>query len=576
VKHGDMLGEHVTVALAFHQQENRHFDGIAASFVYAGVVDNMATYHLKLRPWFWLMSHHRQCRIFQEKTVPDIIKEMFSEASFTETELRLSRSDYATLEYCVQYRESDFAFISRLMEQEGIYYFFTHDEGRHVMVICDGAGSHRKFADRLGTMRIARADEADAATVWDWSIEHAIHSGQTTLADYNFKKPQANLLRSKSIKHGHAEDAFEHYDYPGKYVEGGEGEAYVAIRMEEEAARYALARAKTRARWMAPGHVANLADLGRRNDQANYLITETTLAVDAVEARGADDIQCEFGALSTDYVFRPKRRTAKPVIAGPQTAVVVGKSGEEIWTDEYGRVKVQFHWDRDGKNDEKSSCWIRCAQIWAGKSWGGLFIPRMGQEVVVHFLEGDPDRPLVTGAVYNGANAPPYSLPDDATKSTIKSDSSKGGNGSNELRFEDKKGSEEFFAHAEKDMNIEVENDRNMTVKKGNETIEIEKGNQSTTVMKNVSLTLTQGNYSMEVKAGKANVKALQEITVESTTSITLKVMNNSIKIDPTGVTIKGNLVTVEAVAVNQIKGLAVNVQATAVLTAKGAITMIG
>ena len=576
VEHADVLGQHVTVALAHQKGDTRHFDGVAVSFAFAGAADNMANYVLKLRPWFWLLTQRVQCRIFQEKTVPDIIREVFGDASFSEFEARLNRSDYPTLEYCVQYRESDFDFVSRLMEQEGIYYFFAHEQGRHTMILCDGAGSHRKFADRYGDMRIARADDSEAAAVFDWTVEHGFNPGQVTLADFNFKKPQANLLRSKSIKHGHTEDALEVYDYPGKYVEGAEGDAYAAIRMEERAARFAGARAKTRARWISSGHIATIAKVGREKYHGDYLVVEARLDIDAVAAQGADDFRCEFRALSSNYAFRTPRRTPKPVIAGPQTAIVVGKSGEEIWTDEYGRVKVQFHWDRDGNKDEKSSCWIRCAQMWAGKGWGGLFIPRIGQEVVVHFLEGDPDRPLITGAVYNGSNDLPYALPGEATKSTIKSESSKGGGGSNEIRLEDKKGSEEIFVHAQKDQKIEVENDRALTVKKGNETIKIEMGEQSTTVMKNVSLTLKQGNYSMNVQTGSATFKALQDITIESMKSITLKVLNNTIVVDPTGITIKGNLVTAEAIGLHQVKGLAVNVQATAVLTAKGAITMIG
>ena len=298
-------------------------------------------------------------------------------------------------------------------------------------------------------------------------------------------------------------------------------------------------------------------------------------------SRGGDadqqlTFQTEFHALGTAQVFRSPRRTPKPFIRGPQTAFVVGKSGEEIWTDKYGRVKVQFHWDRDGQHDEKSSCWVRCAQSWASKSWGAMFIPRIGQEVVVHFLEGDPDRPIITGAVYNANSMPPYGLPDNATRSTIKSNSSKGGNGFNEIRLEDKSGSEEFYVHAQKDMNIEVINDRSVTVKQGNEKKEVSQGTQTTKIYGDTSLTVDTGNYTVKVSTGSASMTVTQDITVESKLSITLKVANNSITIDNTGVTIKGTMISIEGQALTEVKGLMTNVEASAMLELKGGITMLG
>ncbi len=248
-------------------------------------------------------------------------------------------------------------------------------------------------------------------------------------------------------------------------------------------------------------------------------------------------------------------------------------------------MKVQFHWDRDGQNDEKSSCWVRCAQLWAGKSWGGVFIPRIGQEVIVHFLEGDPDRPIVTGAVYNANSMPPYGLPDEATKSTIKSNSSKGGNGFNEIRLEDKAGSEEFYVHAQKDMTIEIVNDRKETVKQGNETKEISQGDQSLTVKTgkrtvkvngDTSLTVDTGNYKVDISAGSASIKAMQAITIESTQSITLKVAGNSVTIDMTGVTVKGTMISIQGQAQTVVKGLMTQVSADAMLQLQGGITMIG
>jgi type VI secretion system secreted protein VgrG len=559
--HKDILGDHLTVELDVSEGERRYFDGIVAKFAYTGLTNFQATYRVTLRPWLWLLTRHVQCKIFQGKTVPDIIKEIFRAAEFSDFEDKLRRTDYATLEYCVQYRESDFAFVSRLMEQEGIYYFFKHEEGKHTLVLCDGTSSHGKFADKYGAMRISRTeDNSEAGMIWQWSVAQELRSGQYTLNDYNLKKPKANLEKSKSIKHEHKKDRYEIFDYPGRYAEAEEGATYVGIRMEEQAAQFERARAQTRTRWLATGYLFTLEDSRRKAHNREYLILETRSSVHAsADARSQLTFSTEFEAIPTSTTFRSPSRTPKPFIRGPQTAFVVGKSGEEIWTDEYGRVKVQFHWDRDGQEDEKSSCWIRCAQPWASKNWGSVFVPRIGMEVVVHFLEGDPDRPIITGAVYNASSMPPYALPDNATQSTLKSDSSKGGNGSNEIRFEDKAGSEEFFVHAQKDMNIEVENHRSLKVKKGNDSTEI-----------------SQGNHTFKVSTGSSSTDVMQEITVESKKSITLKVMNSSITIDPKGVTIKGPMISVQGDVQVEVKALMVDIQASAILTAKGGIIMIG
>jgi type VI secretion system secreted protein VgrG len=580
INYKDILGDHLSLELDIGDNEHRYFDGIVTSFAYAGLSDFRASYHISLRPWLWLLTHHVQCKIFQGKTVPDIIKEVFRAAKFDDFEDKLQRGDYLTLDYCVQYRESDLAFVSRLMEQEGIYYYFKHSSGVHKLVLCDGATAHGKFDDKYGDVKIARsADDAQSGSLWDWALGQELQSGQYTHTDYDLEKPNADLKKSKSMAQGHKEDSFEIYDYPGKYTEATDGTTYAGLRMEEQVAQFERASGKTRTRWVATGCLIELKDSQRKGHNREYLVVETKSSVSAVgdgAGGGQKSFETEFHALATTQVFRSPRRTHKPFIRGPQTAFVVGKSGEEIWTDKYGRVKVQFHWDRDGQNDEKSSCWVRCAQSWASKSWGAMFIPRIGQEVMVHFLEGDPDRPIITGAVYNASAMPPYALPDNATRSTIKSNSSKGGNGFNEIRFEDKAGSEEFYVHAQKDMNTEVINDRSVTVKQGNEKKEVSQGTQTTKIHGDTSLTVDTGNCTVKVSTGSASVTVTQGITVESTLSITLKVANNSITIDATGVTIKGTMVSVEGQAMTEIKGLMTDVQASAMLTVKGAITMIG
>jgi len=578
INYKDILGDHLSIELDITDQEKRYFDGIVTGFAYAGLHDYRASYRLVARPWLHVMTRHAQCKIFQGKTVPDIIKEVFRAANFDDFEDKLQRQDYPKLDYCVQYRESDFAFVSRLMEQEGIYYFFKHREDGHKLVLCDGATGHGKYADKYGDIKIARSPEdTEVGTVWDWTLGQDLQSGQYTHTDYDFEKPNADLKKSKSIAQGHKEDAFEIYDYPGKYVEASDGTTYADIRMEEQAALFERASGKSRTRWIATGFLITLKDSQRKGHNREYLVVECKTSVTAEAGPGGQlGLVTEFHALGTSRTFRSPRRTPKPFIRGPQTAIVVGKSGEEIWTDKYGRIKVQFHWDRDGQNDEKSSCWIRCAQLWASKSWGGMFIPRIGQEVIVHFLEGDPDRPIIAGAVYNAAYMPPYALPDAATKSTIKSNSSKGGNGFNEIRFEDKAGNEEIYVHAQKDVNIEVINDRSITVKQGNEKKEVSQGKQTTKIFGDTSLTVDTGNYTIKVSTGSASMTVTQAITVESNMSITLKVANNSITIDPTGVTIKGTMVTVQGDVQTQVSGLMTDVTASAMLQVKGGITMIG
>jgi type VI secretion system secreted protein VgrG len=302
--------------------------------------------------------------------------------------------------------------------------------------------------------------------------------------------------------------------------------------------------------------------------------------------------------------FRPLRVTPRPTVRGPQPAVVVGPSGEEIYTDKYGRIKVQFFWDREGKNDENSSCWMRVSQIWAGKNWGVLFLPRIGQEVMVDFLEGDPDQPLVTGAVYNADQMPPYTLPDQMTQSVIKTRSTKGGSTDNfnEIHFEDKKGEEVFFVHAEKDMTrevehddsltvgnnqtIKVENDRTETVSKGNETVTIQTGNRSITVSKgnddhkidqgNRSVTISMGNDSLKISMGNQTTKVdLGSISTEAMQSITLTVGQSSIKIDQMGVTIQGAMISIKGQAQAQVQAPMIQVSADAMLQCQGGIVMI-
>lgn len=580
-----ILGDHLTIELDVTGSEHRYFDGIVVSFAYAGMQDYGTSYKMVLHPWLWLLSRRFDCKIFQGKTAPAIIKEIFKSAEFDDIEDKLQGS-HPTLEYCVQYRESDLAFVSRLMEKEGIYYYFKHEKGKHTLVLCDGNSAHGKFNDKYGDMKFARGADDSAGSVFEWTLGHELQSGQYTHTDYDLEKPNADLKKSTKKQQGHKLDSFEIYDYPGKYTDPGDGGTYADTHMEEEVAQFERASGKSRSLWVASGCLVTLKDSQRQTHNAEYLVIETRSTISAdIGTGGAMHFETEFHAQGTTHVYRSPRRTPKPFIRGPQTAFVVCKSGEEIWTDEYGRVKVQFHWDRDGQNDEKSSCWIRCAQSWASKNWGAMFIPRKGQEVIVHFLEGDPDRPIITGTVYNANSMPPYDLPGNATRSTIKSNSSKGGNGFNEIRFEDKAGSEEFYMHAQKDMTIDVINNRAITVEQGDETKQIQQGKQTTTVQGDTSLTVQQGNHSitistgnhsMTVSTGSASMTVTQAITLQSNMSITLQVASNSIVINASGITINGAMVTVTGTATAQVTAPSTMITGSAMLELTGGALMIG
>lgn len=487
----DVLGRDACIELDLPSGGVRYFHGYVTRFALTGRRGGFATYRMELRPWLWFLTRTADCRIFQNKTVPEIVKEVFREHGFSDFSDRLSGS-YRTWEYCVQYRETDFNFVSRLMEQEGIYYFFKHEAGKHTLVLGDSYGAHGPFE---GYGEIPYFPPSDQVVrdehVYDWYLDKAVQPGKVVLRAYDFRKPKANLEVNAAVTHEHAQAEYEMYDYPGEYFERGEGDAYVRARMEELDAQHERVRGVGNARGVCAGSLFTLAEYPRADQNREYLVLSSrqSILLDAYESTHGEGLkyECGFEAIDSQIPYRAPKLTPKPNVKGPQTAVVVGKSGEEIWTDEFGRVKVQFHWDRYGKADENSSCWVRVAQIWAGANWGAMHIPRIGQEVIVDFIEGDPDRPIITGRVYNADNMPPYALPDNKTQSGLKSRSSKGGTAENfnEIRFEDKKGAEEMYIHAEKDQTILVENDKSESVGHDNtetigndETIEV--GNNRT------------------------------------------------------------------------------------------------
>ncbi|NND61092.1 MAG: type VI secretion system tip protein VgrG [Gammaproteobacteria bacterium] len=469
----DLLGTNVSIRIDHAGGGKRYINGIVSEFSQGGATRRQSTYHLTISPWFWLLTRRSDCRIFQEKTVPEIIKEVFRDAGFSDFDERLSGS-YRNWEYCVQYRETDFNFASRLMEQEGIYYYFTHEKGKHKLVLADDLGAHSSFPgyDKVPFFPPEGGSRAFEEHIGRWRIRHSVQPSAVAMRDYNFKTPSADLAAEKAIPRQHEHSDGEIYDYPGEYTAGGEGSTYARVRAEQLHADYARVNGYGDARGLCAGHLFNLEKFPRDDQNKEYLIIATDIALQSSAfetgegSAGEAKFSCSIEAIDSSEQFRPHRATPKPVVQGPQTAIVVGPSGDEIYTDEFGRVKVQFHWDRKGENNENSSCWIRVSHPWAGKNWGMVHLPRIGHEVIIGFLEGDPDRPIITGRVYHADNKHPYELPANKTQSGIKTRSSKDGSGDNfnEIRFEDKKGSEQMYVHAEKNQDVVVENNQTIAV----------------------------------------------------------------------------------------------------------------
>jgi type VI secretion system secreted protein VgrG len=457
-----MLGEdmsiEVNLATELGGPGKRFLSGQVTRFAYVGKDDgDMCVYEATLRPWLWYATRRSDFKIFQFKTAPQILQEVLAPYGFA-IDARLS-GNYRTWEYCVQYSESDFNFVSRLMEQEGIYYFFSHTQGSHQLVLCDGADSHTSLP--AGPVKVPYHAGVLAAQILEqdfidtWAHAEDIASGNFAADDYDFKKPNAEIDTVRQQPAGHSRDSFEIYDWPGGYTELGDGENYARLRLEQIAGRRELVSAEGNLRHMAPGYLFELARHPNAEDNRRYLIEavrydfqENALrvvgAVDAAysESTSSTSYRQTFEVLPDNAPYRPARVTPRPRTTGPQTAVVVGPAGEEIHTDEYGRIKVQFHWDRYGQRDENASCWIRVSQTWAGSNYGAMHIPRIGQEVIVDFLNGDPDHPIVTGCVYNAAQMPPWELPRHKTQTGFKTNWSKGGGGKHMLRFEDSAGTE--------------------------------------------------------------------------------------------------------------------------------------
>jgi type VI secretion system secreted protein VgrG len=557
-----LLGIPMTVNLEVADGEKRHFHGFITE---AEVIENTGAsvvYALTISPWVALLQNTSNCKIFQKMSVPEIIKQVFRDRGFSDFEDALT-GEYAKNEYVVQYRESDFNFVSRLMEQEGIYYFHKQSPNKHVLVLADSRSAHKpgQGCAQLPYIPTDGHRTRFKQYVERWRTVQRITPGKAVLRDYDFEKPNVDLTAKRSSPKNHARADYEVFDYPGKYTDRNVGEERVRTRLEQEQEPAQRIHARTNAGGLGTGNLLKVSNhpLGEHNTEYLVVASEVTVVGSAPRSgQGTEESSyfSDFTAMDSKLPYRTPATTRKPIVEGPQTAVVVGKAGEEIWTDKYGRVKVQFHWDRVGEKDENSSCWVRVSQVWAGNSFGAIFTPRVGQEVIVSFLEGDPDRPIITGRVYNASNMPPYALPANQTQSGFKTRSSKGGSvmNANELRFEDKKGAEEVFLQAERDLNVEVKNEETRKVAK----------NRTTTIGGDDQLTV-DGNLDATIKQN-ATVSVGKKLVLEAGTEIELKTGASSITMNSAGE------ITIRGMQIKILGSGAVSVQAGGVLVLKGSV----
>ncbi|MGI9419078.1 MAG: type VI secretion system Vgr family protein [Geminicoccaceae bacterium] len=467
----DMLGKPINLTMQLENQSERYFHGYAAEFVYGGTDGSYARYFARVRPWLWFLSNTTDCRIFQNMSVPDIVKQIFSKYPNASYEFKVNQS-YSPRVYCVQYDESDLDFVRRLLEEEGIFFFFEHQDGEHKLLLGDDETVYLQRDDYHEVPFFPRDDQArrERDHLYDWQGMLSVRPGSFVQNSFDFEKPKSDLLTRRSAPLPHDQAEGEVYCYPACYEETDQGTKRARIRLEEYQASHKRMRGAGTVAGLGHGQKFKLTDYPRSDQNDEYLVIaiDHEIWADAYRASASsgdeDPYLCAVDVQPASIPYRSPMVTPRPVVTGPQTAIVTGPSGEEIWTDKYGRVKVQFPWDREGKKDENSSRWIRVSQAWAGTGFGGIHIPRIGQEVIIEFWAGNPDWPMVTGRVYDAANMPPYGLPGSATQSGIKSDSTKGGGGSNELRFEDKKGEEQVWIHAQKNEDIKVENDKTENV----------------------------------------------------------------------------------------------------------------
>ncbi|NCH72602.1 type VI secretion system Vgr family protein [Cronobacter dublinensis] len=518
-----LLGKPVTIEIRNSSLTPRLLNGDIIRLSQEGQDENGERYYryrATLCPALWYLTQNRDFRIWQEKTVPEIIRALLNEYQIP-FELQLC-GEYRNWGYCVQYNESDFDFISRLMEHEGIYYYFRHESESQTLVITDSPFKHRPLQgyDIINWNIPANKTPANAEGIHSWRISGAITPSLYSHDDYDFRKPRARLFEARENPRSFAARKAEIYDWPGRYTDHQHGQNYVKVRQQELESKHEQMSGSATSLGIAPGFTFRFAGAPRREDEGEYLTVRATYLLTENPYTSSAETpaihQIDFDVVSADLNWRPQRNTPWPRTYGPQTAEVVGPQGEPIWTDKYGRVKVKFRWDRYSETDDSCSCWVRVSSTWAGWKYGGMQIPRVGEEVVVDFINGDPDRPIITGRVYNEESMPPWDLPADATRMGFMSRSKSGSqDNANYLFMEDRLGQESFDMHAERDMNVSVENDLNVHVE-GNRNLTVDKHDTQTlkdssdiSVTGYLNKTITQNmvtNSSATISNGAKNI----------------------------------------------------------------------
>lgn len=652
----DILGKVITLGIKDADNQDRYFSGTCTSVEYVGLYQGLSHFVAETRPWLWFLTRRQENRIFQDKTVMDIIQEVLEDYGFWSDVEKKTTGSYKSRVYCVQYAETDFDFICRLMEEEGIYYYFVQDSKKLKMVLADSISAHKatpgksEFDFHFKEAKYRRRDDH----IFDWSESTGVTTGKITLNDYDFENPKADKKTAKTIAKGsHSHKSYEHYRYPGHSRIEGMGDDFTKVRMEAEAVKHKLSRGAGNIRTLGVGQTFKMKDHPRKHNNMEYLLTHAVhhLQIETdyedqeskkplfdstipVDEDNKDTYRIVFDVIPKTEPFRAPQVTLWPKLLGLQTAIVTGPAGDEIYTDKYGRIKVQFYWDRVGKKDDTTTCWVRCVMPWTGKNWGMISVPRIGQEVAIQFEEGDPDRPICTGMLYNSDTMPPYGLPANMTQTGIKTRSTKTGGEQNynELVFEDKKDAEFIRLHSEKDYFQTIENNAEIkigidkmdpgdltqtiyhtkteTIQTGDHIFKVETGNQdifvktnhteviegtstetitgdTSTEIKtgNYTQTISTGNVTREVSSGNESVTvsmgdytldtSLGSVVITATTEISLTVGGNSITISQSGIEISGIMVTVKGTATAEMSSPATTVSGSAMLTLEGGVVMI-
>lgn len=567
----ELLGKAGVLTL-FDEQHPRHIHGEMVSLAQGGVGQRFTRYQVTLRPKLWLLGLRSGLRIFQGQSAREIVSRVLQDAGLQGNDVRWQLGAAAAVrEYCVQYRESDLDFVNRLLAEEGWFYFFEQRLDGHTLVIADGNDAMGLMAGAPGLRYRPRSGRVSGEeSVYEFYAGRQLQSGAVALRDYHFEKPAMELAVNDSADQ-HA--ALQHYHYPGHFQDNARGRGYVQAQLLGQQSRVATVQAHSDCMRLTEACRFSLQEHGNQAFNQEYLVTGVQVegrqpqVLEEGAAEEGSHFAVQLQAIPANVKYKPPAQLPRPRIPGVQTAFVTGPKGEEIYTDRFGRVKVQFHWDREGRRDENSSCWLRVSQAWAGNQWGAMALPRIGQEVIVSFLNGDPDRPLVTGALYNGAHPSPYALPANKTRTTFKSQSTPGAGGYNELRMEDKKGNEQLFIHGQKDVDLYIKNDRLESIDHDRHRMvaaaALERIGQDYNTDVGANLNLKVGATLSQTVAGNINQKAAQNwlqktgvdhsvkagrsVILDAGMSITLKAGGGTIALDPGGVSITGSQVRINS-----------------------------